>query len=201
MAKAETQVNTVKMDDGTIVDFPGKRQMQKTSTIAADGTVSVRLDFVNGEWRLFQIPASLLLKFAAHGAEQKLGDHIAGLKGKDGGEADIDDKVFAIDELMERLNAGEWRVETAGSGLAGVSILAKALAEVNGIGMDKVKAFLKDRTQAEKMALRANPKVKPVVERLEREQAERRAAKGGAGAVDTDALLAGLTGAEAGAEG
>lgn len=194
MAKTETVVETVKMDDERLVEFPGKRKLQKDSIIEADGTVKVRLDFRNGETRLFTIPPALMQKFAAHGAEQKLGDQIAGLKGKDGGEADLDDCIFAIDELMDRLNRGEWSTTNAGSGLAGVSVLAKALVEHTGQTIEKIKEFLGKKTHAEKVALRNNPKVKPIVERLEAEKAARSTGKGAS--VDTDALLGELAGHE-----
>ena len=93
-------ITTVTMLDGRIVDFPGKRKLQKSYTIDEDGTVVVKLDFINGETRIFTIPPELLHRFAAHGAEQKLGDAIAGLD-------NIDDGVEAVDALMDRLNAGE----------------------------------------------------------------------------------------------
>ena len=188
MAKAEPVITTVTMDDGRVVDFPGKRKLQKTSTISADGVVTVRLDYVNGETRLFTMPESLKARFAAHGAEQKLGDQIAGLKGKDGGEADIDDCVFAVDELMDRLNKGEWSLTAAaGNGMAGSSVLAKALVEHTGKPMDKIKEFLSGKTHAEKVALRGNDKLKVIVERLEAEKAARSTSKGSP--VDTNALL------------
>ena len=77
MAKVETAIETVTMTDGRIVDFPGKRKLLKTSEVTAEGSVQVRLDFRNGQTRLFTVPGNLLTKFAAHGAEQKLGDEIA----------------------------------------------------------------------------------------------------------------------------
>ena len=51
-------------------------------------------------------------KFAAHGAEQKLGDEIAGLE-------DVDDCVIAIDSLIDRLYNGEWSVKREAGGMAG----------------------------------------------------------------------------------
>lgn len=176
MAKEETKVTTVTMTDGRVVDFPGKRRLIKESKIADDGTITVRLDFVNGETRTFTVPHSLLAKFAAHGAEQKLGDETAGL-------VDTDDAVMAVDELVERLNAGEWGVKRESNGMAGASVLAKALVEHTGKSMEQIKQFLSGKSQAEKTALRANPKIKPIIERLESEKASK-AAK-----VDTDALL------------
>lgn len=189
MAKAEPVITTVTMDDGRVVDFPGKRKLQKTSTISADGVVTVRMDFLNGETRTFTVPASLVARFAAHGAEQKLGDQIAGLKGKDGGDADIDDCVFAIDELTDRLNKGEWSLTAAaGAGMAGSSALAKALVEHTGKPMEKIKEFLSKRSHADKMALRKdNPKIKAIVDRIEAEKAARSTSKGSP--IDTNALL------------
>lgn len=190
MAKEETKVTTVEMDDGRVVDFPGKRKLQKNSVIGADGSVIVHLDWVNGEFRSFVLPPSLIGRFAAHGAEQKLGDQIAGLKGKDGGEADIDDCVFAVDELIDRLNAGEWTLVAAGNGMAGTSVLAQALVKVYGKTMEQIKAYLKPKSQAEKIALRNSPKIKPVVEELEAAKAAKAAAAGKT--IDTAALEAEL---------
>lgn len=159
--KGETQYTTVTMDDGRVVDFAGKRKMIKDTLFNEDGSVAVRMDFVNGESRTFKLPAELMLKFAGHGAEQKLGDEIAGVQ-------DVEDCVLAIDELTERLNKGEWGVtRVAGNSIAGTSILARALVEHSGKGMDAIKAFLKDKSQAQKIALRNNPAISVIVARLE----------------------------------
>ena len=71
--------------------------------------------------------------------------------------------------------------------MAGTSVLARALIEVTGKSAEKVREYLKGKTQAEKVALRNSAKIKPVVERIEAEKA----AKGSK--VDTDALLAELS--------
>jgi hypothetical protein len=177
--KTAPVITTVTMQDGKIVEFAGKRKMLKESTVGADGKITVRLDFINAQFREFVIPDALLAKFAAHGAEQKLGDETAGL-------VDVDDALLAVDELIDRLYNGEWAQRKEGSGLAGTSILARALVEVTGKTAEEIKTFLKAKSQAEKIALRNSPRVKPVVERLEAEKV----AKGSA--VDTDALLAEL---------
>lgn len=188
--KNAPQVETVTMTDGRVVDFPGKRELLKESFVNAEGKVQVRLDFRNGETRLFTIPDNMTAKFAAHGAEQKLGDEIAGLKGEGGKAADIDDKVLAVDELIDRLYNGEWNQRKEGNALAGTSVLIRALVELyaGAKTVEQIKLFLKDKSQAEKIALRQSPRVKPIVERLEAEKA----AKGAK--VDADALLAGLEG-------
>lgn len=166
----------VKMEDNRVVEFAGKRKLLKSSFVTEDGRVQTRLDFRNGATRLFTVPTAMVAKFAGHGAEQKLGDEIAGLD-------DVDDCVIAIDELIDRLYNGEWGVKREANGLAGTSVLLKALVEYSGKTRDEIAAFLKDRTQAEKMALRINPAVKAIVDRLEAEKTSKGAK------VDTTALL------------
>ena len=178
--KKEPTINTVTLTDGRIVDFVGKRKLLKASEVTPDGKIQTTLDFVNGETRTFTIPDALLAKFASHGAEQKLGDEIAGVD-------DIEDAVMAIDELIDRLYNGEWGVARDKSGLAGASILMRALVESTGKTAEEIKKFLSDKTAAQKAALRTNPKIKPIVDRLEAEKAAKSAKK--ADAVDTDALL------------
>lgn len=180
-AKTETQVETVAMTDGRVVDFAGKRKLLKESYVTADGKVQVRLDFRNGETRLFTLPDNLMAKFAAHGAEQKLGDEIAGL-------TDTEDCVLAVDELIDRLYNGEWSVKREANGMAGTSVLVRALVEHTGKTVDAIKQFLSGKSQAEKVALRNNPKIKPIVERIEAEKASKKAN------VDTDAMLGELEG-------
>jgi hypothetical protein len=176
-AKKEIVYTTVAMDDGRTVDFAGKRKMIKETTFnETTDVISVRLDFVNGETRTFTVPELLVAKFTAHGAEQKLGDEIAGLN-------DVDDCVLAIDSLMERLEGGNWSVQRDNSSLAGTSILARALVEHSKKSPQQVKDFLAGKTQAEKVALRQNAAIAPIVARLESEKTKVKSK------VDTDALL------------
>lgn len=187
--KAATAIETITMTDGRIVDFVGKRKMLKESFVK-DGVVSVRFDFRNKETRTFTIPSTLLNKFAAHGAEQKIGDETAGLD-------DVDDAVIAVDALIERLNIGEWGVKRESNGMAGTSVLARALVELKGVTIEKVKAFLAGKTAAQKTALRESAELKPIVQRIEAEKAKK------GSTVDTSSLLGELDapaeGSEAGA--
>ena len=176
MAKVETVIETVTMEDSRIVEFAGKRKLLKSSSVTPEGKVAVRLDFRNGATRLFTVPDNLTAKFAAHGAEQKLGDEIAGLD-------DTEDCVMAIDELIDRLYNGEWGIKREANGMAGTSVLARALVELTGKTREQIKDFLAGKSQAEKVALRNSAKVKPIVERIESEKAQK------GSKVDTDALL------------
>jgi len=173
--KAEPKVTTVTMDDGTIVEFTGKKRMVKTAQ--TDGAaVKFRLDFINGEVRYCTLPEGLLIQAAEHGLGQKLGDEIAGI-------AEADDAVLAVTELIDRLQNGDWNAPRA-EGMAGTSMLARALAEAKGVDIKKVQEFLKTKSAAEKAAMRLNPAVKPILDRMEAEKAE----KSGK-AVDSEALL------------
>src|SRR5688572_30727301 len=61
--KKEREAEQVLMTDGRTVEFVGKRKMLK-ETIIEGSRVSIRLDFRNGETRLWAIPDVLLLKAA-----------------------------------------------------------------------------------------------------------------------------------------
>lgn len=174
--KDEVDVELVKMADGRAVEFPGKKQIKKESFIADDGTITVRVDFRNGETLTYTPTAAMIPKLAAHGAEQKLGDEIAGLRKADGSDADIDDKYLVMEELKTRLDNGEWSTVRESNGMAGTSVLLRAIMEVKGLAIEKVKAFLADKTQKQKIALRESPALAPVVKRIEAEKASKKIA-------------------------
>jgi hypothetical protein len=169
----------VTMTDGREVTFVGaKKKMIKESTIGEDGSISCRFDFRNGEVLMFTAPDALISNFAAHGVEQKLGDCIAGI-------AEIDDCVLAMEKSIANLEAGNWTVKRESDGMAGTSILIRALVEYSGKPVEAIKGYLADKTQAQKIALRSNPAVKVIVDRLEAEKAANK--KGPS--IDTEALL------------
>jgi hypothetical protein len=178
MATAAEKVS-VTMEDGRVLEFGLKQKMIKTSHV--DGSyVKTRFDFANGKSLTF-IPSDAAIKSAliAHGAEQKIGDETAGVD-------EVDDCFLAVEAMIARLDKGEWSKERSKNGMSGTSILIRALVESSGKTVDAVKAFLADKTQAQKLALRNNPKIKVIVDRLE---AEKNAKKGPQAAIDTDALL------------
>jgi len=127
-------------------------------------------------------------RFAAHGAEQKLGDEIAGID-------DVEDCVAAMDELLVRLEQGEWNIKRESNGMAGASVLVKALMELSGKSKPEITTFLAAKTHAEKLALRSNAKLKPIIDRLEAEKAARSKKK--APTIDSDAMLDSLEAAAA----
>lgn len=177
----------VKMTDGRDVEFPESTKAKKQILYVKDGVVSeddsgtpcgVRFDFVNGQTRtiLASDVQQLAARYFVHGISQKHGDEYAALK-------DVDDCVEAFDQLFERTKKGEWKEEREGGGLAGISVLAKALVEFTKKSIDDVRTILKTLSPKEKTALRQAPGVREIVTRIEAEKA--------AGTkVDTSALLA-----------
>lgn len=199
-AKPKTEVEKVSMLDGRTVEFAGKKKLLKDYALDEAGNLAyIQLDFRNGDSRKITIPSALLGQFAGHGAIQKYGDALAGLKGVDGGEPDIEDMVLEIDDLDSRIQKGEWSAAREASGMGGTSILIKALMEYGGQTLENVKQFLGDKDQKFKIALRNNDKrpnksgvtLKAIVQRLESEKAAK------ASKVDTDTALAGLDAMEA----
>ena len=182
--KKETEIETVKMTDGRVIDFAGKKKMLKEGLKLDDGQLAIRIDFRNGETRTYPINAALLDQFATHGAEQKYGDYLAGAKDDQGNPIDVDDMVLELDELHEQLyTRAEWGTKRDASGMAGTSILIRALSEFKGETIAQSKERVKPLSHKEKMLLRLNPRLKPIIERMEAE----RASKGAK--IDTDAIL------------
>jgi hypothetical protein len=172
-----SEKTAVQMEDGRIVEFTAKQKLIKSTEV--DGSFgAVQFDFRNGK-TIKYIPAkAMLLQLAVHGASQKIGDECSGLE-------EVDDCVLAVENMIARLDKGEWSKERTTSGMAGTSVLTRALVESSGKPVETIKAFLLDKTHAQKLALRNNPKIKVIVDRLEAEKNAKKPAVD----IDTDALL------------
>ncbi len=147
--KKPREVTVVTMTDGRQVEFVGKKRMDKEVIIGADGSVSVRFDFKNGETRTIDaadLSDQLQFQAIGHGLSQKVGDETAG-------EDDVDDMVVAVDSIIERLRKGEWTARReAGDGFSGASIVIKALCEHTGKTVEFIKGFLQSKLDADKAA-------------------------------------------------
>jgi len=173
-ATTSNEKTAVTLTDGRVAYFGKRQKLVKNTTIAEDGTTTTVLDFINGETRTFTPPASLFSRFVAHGVEAKLGDAIAG-------ETEIADAVLAVDDLIARLNNGDWTAPRKAGEFAGTSVLIQALVEASGKSVAEIRDFLAPKTQTEKLALRRSDKLRPIIERLEAAKAK--------STVDTESLL------------
>lgn len=185
--KKEVVYNTIVMEDGRTVDFPGETKAMK-SFEAKDGAVVGRIDFANGKTVNFSTSdMALIFAAAAHGLGQKIGDSYSGQK-------DPDDAYQVAASLSERLQSqgvDGWTKarEGGGSGDTGIGLLVKALMEVTGVSETDVRAYLETLDNPMKKALReSDPTVSPVYNRLKAE----RDAKKPQPTVDTAGALAAL---------
>ncbi len=185
MAAEEKQVT---MNDGRQVTFVGDRKMLKSYAIEG-GKVKLRFDFVHGKTLDFQMPDELVLQAAGHGGVQKGGDSAAGV-------ADPEDMYLAVQDTLDNLTKGNWKVaREGGGGFSGAGIVVRALCEVFKKTPDEIKAWV-DKKIAEAEArgaklsrqmlynsFRTSDKVGPAIRTL-----EAKAAKNAAG-VDAEAIL------------
>jgi hypothetical protein len=176
----EKKVTAVVAEDGATYEFGEKAKVKKLSTVQEGGTIVVKFVFRNGAVRsaAFAPDHPLMTRFAQHGLDQKVGDEFAGLD-------DPEDCVVAFEQVTDRLQRAEWSEKRASEGLAGTSMLARALAEVTGKPLAEVKERLANTPKEQKAAIGKQKAVAAVIQRL---KDERDAKKGST--VDADAALA-----------
>jgi hypothetical protein len=160
----------VQCEDGNTYEFSEKAKVKKQSYITDDGVIVTKFVFRNGAVRTHKTSMgdALVARLAMHGADQKFGDEFAGVD-------DVEDCILSFESMSGRLARGEWSERKAGEGVAGTSLLARALAEHTGKSLDEVKAKLKDADPKVKAAAARQPKVAEIIARL---KAERDAKKG-----------------------
>ena len=168
-----------------------KRNAAITATIVTNETdtrpCALYLKFANGQE--LAITASQLtdhvMEYAIfHGLKQKLVDAAAISRNPETGRAaSVEDKYQAVKTVYDRLLTGQWNAAREGGGATG-GLLLQALARMYAgrKTVDELKAFLADKTDAEKAALRKNPRVAQIIEEIRAEQ-------GKDANVDTDAML------------
>ena len=157
---------------------------------AIEATVAgevLTLTFANGEklqieaWNLQQ---SIINAAIMHGLKQKLVDAAAISRNPETGRAaSVEDKYQAVKTVYDRLLAGQWNATREGGGATG-GLLLQALVRMYAgrKTADELKAFLADKSDAEKTALRKNPRVAAIIEDIRAEQ-------GKTANIDTDELL------------
>ena len=157
-----------------------------TITAAINGN-TLTLTFANGETLTMRADAlnSDVQQYAMmHGLKQKLVDAAAISRNPETGRAaTVEDKYQAVNAVYNRLLSGQWNATREGGG-GGGGLLAQALTRMYAgrKTAEDIKAFLAEKTDAEKTALRKNPRVAQIIEEIRAEQ-------GKAANIDTDELL------------
>jgi hypothetical protein len=141
----KVEYTPVTLEDGTVTQFAGKRKMNKTVTLEADESVTVRFDFLNGATRSLnsaELPSEIIRMAIGHGLSQKIGDQSAGVD-------EVDDMVEGTDAMIKRLKENDWRVaREAGDSFSGASLVIKALCEVTGKDVTTIREFLDGKLKA-----------------------------------------------------
>ena len=162
------------------------------ATIENDG--SLVLTFRHGEiLRLHPESLAPEIQRAAmlHGLKQKLVDAAAISRDTATGRAaTIATKYDAVREIFDRIThatAPSWnKSRTGGAGGQG-GLLARAIARYKSVPVEQAKAYLERLTDAQKQALRVDPRIATIINELRLESAK-------PAGIDTDALLGGLGG-------
>ena len=162
------------------------------ATVGDDGTLI--LEFRHGETlRLHPETLNPEIQRAAllHGLKQKLVDAAAISRDTATGRAaTIVTKYDAVKEIFDRITGagGEtpsWNKPRAGGAGGQGGLLARAIARYKGVEVAAAKAYLDRLTDAQKQALRVDPRIATIINELRMESAK-------PAGIDTDALLGGL---------
>lgn len=126
-----------------------------------------------------------------HGLKQKICDAAAISRNPDTGRsASIWDKFSAMTEVADRLKAGNWNKPAEGpSGPKGGLLFAALCRRSPEKNPEALRVWLEGFDDAQKAALRANPKIATIIAEI---KAERDAAKVDGSGIDSDELLDGL---------
>ena len=162
------------------------------ASVGDDGTLI--LEFRHGETlRVHPETLNPEIQRAAmlHGLKQKLVDAAAISRDTATGRAaTIVTKFDAVKEIFDRITGagGEtpsWNKLRAGGAGGQGGLLARAIARYKGVEVAAAKAYLDRLTDAQKQALRVDPRIATIINELRMESAK-------PAGIDTDALLGGL---------
>ena len=161
------------------------------ATVTDDG--SLLLEFRHGETlRLHPEALAPEIQRAAmlHGLKQKLVDAAAISRDTTTGRAaTIVTKYDAVREIFDRITGENpsWNKPRAGGQGGQGGLLARAIARYKGVEVAAAKAYLDRLTDAQKQALRVDPRIATIINELRMESTK-------PAGIDTDALLGGLDG-------
>jgi hypothetical protein len=132
---------------------------------------------------LDSLPPAIITQLALHGLSQKLGDSYAGAENAVA-EGEAETKVgfakSAVARVWTQLSAGEWSAKREGTG--GISMLARAIAEVLGITPEDAAAKVEGMDKETKKKVQSSPKVAVALAKLKAAAAARAAERAAAAA-------------------
>lgn len=134
----------------------------------------LQLVFANGEALILARDAlsdDIIARALWHGLKQKLVDAAAISRSSDTGRsATVDDKYLAVKAVFDRLLAGQWNAERGEGGTGAGGLLFRALCIMYATrSPEAIRTFLESKSKAEQAALRKNPRVAAIINKLRAE--------------------------------
>lgn len=175
----------------TTTTEPKKQTAIIETRIDNDGSLesALRLRFIDGRELVVQINAlhdDIIRQATLHGLKQKLVDAAAISRDPTNGRAaTVDTKYDAVKEVFDRLTGDnpQWnKTREGGTGTGGLLFQALCRMYTGKKTPDDITGYLAGKSDAEKTALRKNPKVAAIIDAIRAEQ-------GKAAKIDTDELL------------
>ena len=149
-----------------------KKQAAISATVAGSSLV---LTFANAKiltLGLDNLSQEIVDYATMHGLKQKLVDAAAiSCNPETGRPATIDDKYQAVKEVYDRLLSGAWnKIREGGTATGGLLFAALCRMYEGRKTPEQLREYLAAKTDAEKAALRKNPKISAIIDeiRLER---------------------------------
>lgn len=163
----------------------------KAPSLKYGATIYLLPDYSAGEDWEHVLNPTLLNMAACHGIKQKCIDAAAISRNPDTGKsATVQDKWTALMKVIDRITAedGAWNETREGGGNQGGLLLRALMRLQPQKTREELAAWLDGKTDKEQAALRANPKVAPIIAELKAEQDRKNADAD----FDSDAALAEL---------
>lgn len=133
---------------------------------------SVEFTFADGTVlavSLGELSADIQLHLALHGIGQKVGDAYSGAKG------DVAVAKASAQAVIDQLKSGEWRAARGeGEAKPRVGELAEAIARIKGVAVEEVAKSLAGASDEQRKALRANDRVKAIIQVIRAEKAQKK---------------------------
>lgn len=151
----------------------------RTAAVTTDifGT-TLTLNFANGKELQIDtttLHADIVQQAILHGLKQKLVDAAAIARDTETGKtATIDDKYQAVKTVFDRITSAtpSWNAVREGEQKQQGGIFVRALMELTGKSREATQAAIETYTKEQVAALKKNPRVLAIIQRMEREKVQ-----------------------------
>lgn len=128
---------------------------------------SIQLEFADGEVQVFDLATlgdDMKTALLVHGGKQKIVDSFSGVKEL----AACRDRSAGV---WEALTAGKWTTRVAGEGGPRITLLAEAIAKVQGLSVEDAREKIELLDEDTRKAVRAHPQIKAAMADIKAERA------------------------------